>query len=673
MESGNQLPGVAVASMPISVREGRRSYEGRRELKKRGVKNTGRHIDDMSNKAFLGWDGEGITPEGVATQNYVLFGHSGGQYITAESLNTKQCLDFMIQSKRDFPDHIMVGFAITYDAEMILKDLTPKHLERLHKQTRVRWGPYRIEYLPNKWFQVSMGTKDDKVTCKIWDVWSFFACSFVKAIRQYLPEENIDDIVSGKAMRRDFTTDQLKTDILPYWAHEVILLAKMMHRLRDLLYKANLYPNMWHGPGAIANYLNRTHNTKQAMNNDLPRGVMDAAQFAFAAGRIEQFKVGRIGQAIYRYDLNSAYPAAMTELPALTGKWDYSTNVHKEDVQQYGLYYLEFSQLLDSTNNPKPLFHRTRSAHILFPAYTNGWYWGPEVLNVVNYYPSNTYNIKAGWILENTESRPFAWVGDMYEERLEMKRRGEQSQLALKLGLNSLYGKTAQRVGYDTYQKIPKWHQYEWAGYITSRTRARLFEAAMLASEHNALIALETDAVFSMVELALPCSEQLGEWGYDTFEDCIYLQSGVYWLLNDKGDWQSKFRGMDPETLTIDKSMTYLAETRLDVNNVKDYSAQTMKGLMRHRFVGSKACLHTGKFEEWRNWKDECVQLMVGNSFKRTHVPAICETCLITPYANCMPHNLASVPPPTLMSYASALPWRTVEHESELWDEERES
>jgi hypothetical protein len=251
-----------------------------------------------------------------------------------------------------------------------------------------------------------------------------------------------------------------------------------------------------------------------------------------------------------------------------------------------------------------------------------------------------------------------------------MKRRGEQSQLALKLGLNSLYGKTAQRVGYDTYNQIPKWHQYEWAGYITSRTRARLFQAAIQASEQNALIALETDAVFSMVELDLPVSDKLGEWGFDTFDDCIYLQSGVYWLKQDGGEWHSKFRGMDPDTLTIDKTMRYLAETRLDVDNVKDYSNQSMTGLMRHRFVGSKACLHTGKFDEWRNWKDESVQLMVGNTFKRSHVPATCETCNVTPYANEVAHNLASVPPPSALSYASALPWRTVDRESELWDEE---
>jgi len=62
--------------------------------------------------------------------------------------------------------------------------------------------------------------------------------------------------------------------------------------------------------------------------------------------------------------------------------------------------------------------------------------------------------------------RPFEWVKDLYEER---RRIGSNTRgYPLKLGLNSLYGKMAQRCGRGPY------HDAVAARLITASTRARV-------------------------------------------------------------------------------------------------------------------------------------------------------------------------------------------------------
>jgi hypothetical protein len=675
-----EIAGSGDVTMPIlKTREARRTREGRVALRAAGKRVDNINID-MSTREFIGWDGEGITHVPQTPQSYVLFGASTGDYVISDSLNTQTCLNLMLKVKSQNPHSEMVGFAIGYDAEMIMRDLTPAQLERIHKHGVVRWRDYRIEYRPKKWFQVSGPYQGRKVVCKIWDVWSFFTCSFVKALEQYLPEleqSELDVIISGKGQRGSFTVERLRNEVVPYWQKELELLVELMNRLRELMAQKGLHPRGWHGPGALANAVNTKYRTTRAMNRNLPEKVLDATQFGYAAGRVEQFKLGRAGQTIYKYDLNSAYPAAMLELPSLNGTWSYREAEHIADVRMYGVYFVEYTGIgRVSSRLPQPFFHRTKDGYITFPQVTFGWYWGPEVLSAL--YLNEVHNeiivrVRAAWEMDTTQSYyPFLWLQEMYDERLELKRRGEQAQLVLKLAMNSMYGKMAQRTGYKDGdpKTIPKYHQYEWAGYVTSRTRARLYEAALLAAEHNALIGIETDAVFSTIPLPLPTSKNLGDWDLETFDDCLYLQTGVYWLL--EGDtWKAKFRGMDKDTLTLDMALAYLESTSLNVEHIHDYAKQSMTGMTRTRFVGSKAAMHVNRLEDWRVWKTDPVQLTVGLSYKRVHVPELCHMCEIGEYfAHDKMHDMVSGVNGMGASHASKLPWRNVTHEATLWEEE---
>src|SRR5690606_33111725 len=95
--------------------------------------------------------------------------------------------------------------------------------------------------------------------------------------------------------------------------------------------------------------------------------------------------------------------------------------------------------------------------------------------------------------------RPFGWVPEVYDTRSKWRAEGIGAEKVLKLGLNSIYGKAAQRIGGKRYGRPapPSWHQMEWAGYATARTRAELYRAALPALARGSAVMFATDAVVS--------------------------------------------------------------------------------------------------------------------------------------------------------------------------------
>jgi hypothetical protein len=232
---------------------------------------------------FVAWDGEGI---GNTPQKYVLFGCSTGEYVQAENLTTFQCLNLMLQVEYNHPNSIHVGFAFNYDVNMILADTPQPVLRALYDNTVARWKQYRLEYIPGKYFQVSGKVNGKTVCAKIWDIFSFFQCSFVMALTQYLGDiPDIKQIEGGKKKRGDFQYDELESLIKPYWQLELKYLVDLANRLRSILYEAGIRITLWQGPGSIANYLFRRNHVKPHMSQEIPEAVLAASQYAFAAGR----------------------------------------------------------------------------------------------------------------------------------------------------------------------------------------------------------------------------------------------------------------------------------------------------------------------------------------------------------------------------------------------------
>ena len=119
------------------------------------------------------------------------------------------------------------------------------------------------------------------------------------------------------------------------------------------------------------------------------------------------------------------------------------------------------------------------------------------------------------------DCRPFAFVPEVYQVRL--KHGSSTKGYPLKLGLNSLYGKLAQRCGRGPY------HDAVAAGLITAITRASLIEA--VGHDPEAVIMLATDGVYSTrpLPLSISTTKELGLWEHKVKPDLFIAQPGIYW------------------------------------------------------------------------------------------------------------------------------------------------
>jgi len=146
-----------------------------------------------------------------------------------------------------------------------------------------------------------------------------------------------------------------------------------------------------------------------------------------------------------------------------------------------------------------------------------------------------------GYIVRcNCDCSPFRWVRELYQKRKDIGKttRG----YPIKLGINGLYGKLAQRLGAAPYRDMAA------AGLITAYTRSWLIDA--YCSAPHSIVMLATDGVFSTEPLStVDLGDGLGQWELKHRPDMFVVQPGIYWSSNS--DSLPKTRGI-PRSRIID-------------------------------------------------------------------------------------------------------------------------
>ena len=639
---------------------------------KSGDSNRWRNQIDPLTREFVVWDGEGITRED-GSHAYVLFGaYDGTEHysVTHYKLSTLKCIQLMFDVKRKHPAAFHVAFAFDYDANMILNSLTQNQFELLRRTGFVRFYHYLINHVPGKWLTISdMRLEKNNVyrTVRIEDAWGFFQGSFLRALETYIPDHpHFEDIKAGKERRNLFTYADMKF-IQHYWEVENIAFHALMHELRSRLYSVNLRITKWHGPGALANY---TYKQRGVANHKKDCGpeVYDAARYAYAGGRFELFRVGNHGKA-WGIDINSAYPYAISQLPSLVdGTWIHKTSGIKRLVP-FGLYRIRYapSVKLIMTTQPSPFFHRDSRGNISYPHYTEGWYWTPEIRAAIRY--GMRFQMLEAWEYVDYDEtvKPFQFVAEMYEQRRELKAQNHGAQMALKLCLNSLYGKMAQRAGWERNKAAPKWHQLEWAGYVTSLTRATLFRVIAEIPWHH-LAAVETDGIYITCDpagLGITDDGALGAWSVTEYDELVYLQSGVY-AKRQGTKWSSKYRGFDKDSLSTQQIVEH-AERLVPGNDWPTLEGTTT------RFIGYPAALNTD-FAMHSRWETKPQILSIGSQGKRVHTAKMCHACSEGLTAAEMPHDLVirSGAIQDIRSKQHDIPWLDMPEDKYAWREHAE-
>lgn len=595
-------------------------------------------------KPFIFWDGEGWT-DNDGEHRYMLFGCSTGEHIEWPLLDSVSCLELMLRVAAQNPKVIHAIYGGGYDVTHILRDMPRDLRQRVYDGETVRWdveagehtrrNNFTIEYLPHKWFIVSgfdWGSRKT-VRFKLYDIMTFFQSSFITALTSRgIPVP--DEITAGKASRAEFTFADLD-EIKQYWQLELEKGVELANTLRAEFDEAGIKVTQFHGPGAVASAVFKQYGIRKHMYFPDPE-IETAAQLAYFGGRFEQFKAGHYDGRVYVYDINSAYPHAIRNLPSLAGaKWEWSDKFIPGSFSMWRVSY----DAVPEYRKPHPAAWRGNGGIVGFPAYVSEtWLWEPEARHV-----AALGSVEGGWVLAtDTGRKPFSFVEGMYRKRQEWKREGRGGEHALKLALNSQYGKQAQRVGgSEKYRGRPPWHQLEWAGYVTSTARGMLWEA--ISQKPDAVIAVETDSVTTTEPLDLDCGNGLGQWELTEYDWITYIQSGVYFTSGDGSGMKAKSRGIDVRELDHAKVMEYLSGSMDDPLLVRS-----------RNFIA----LGNPQTALYGQWIDSVKEVSIGNG-KRIHVPQFCSACdNASSFADEMHSLIANPNYGCQPSIPHSLPWR---------------
>src|SRR4029077_349671 len=152
-----------------------------------------------------------------------------------------------------------------------------------------------------------------------YDLWSFFGSTFENALRQWgIKVPGI--ITKGKDARGSFESWSIEK-LQEYNNAELELLVELANRLRESTVPLELKISSWHGPGAFASAWLGKNKIGPYVRQKIPGELYDVATRAYFGGRIDAVGYG-ICDPVYHYDIVSAYPSAIRNLPGLKKiKW----------------------------------------------------------------------------------------------------------------------------------------------------------------------------------------------------------------------------------------------------------------------------------------------------------------------------------------------------------------
>lgn len=555
----------------------------------------GKRLSKWETGRFVAWDGEGVTTGGRHRYLMLRSSEKGG-LTSAKGLRTADLLHALVEGLVAAPDAWHVGFAFGYDVNMIVGDFRPAQLFRLHKGRWVVWRQYRLRYRRAKCLTVQRYRLGRWEGGTVWDVFGFFQASFVRSCEAYQigSEDERRQVLAMKTERARFCVRDLPA-IEQYCEHECRLLVQLMTKVKAYCEEAGLRLSRWDGAGAVASSLLNREGVKPLKSDEgeTPDAVQDAVQTAFAGGRIELLRYGHLpGETIHHYDINSAYPDALQNVPCLRhGRWVHSDDGRNERRSSFTVARLSFA--FRRGQACYPFFWRAPDGRIFYPPSGRGWYWRPEVDAALDAIASGalsgSFTVEESWTWEpECDERPFGFIPPLFAQRQTWKAQGRGAEKMLKLGLNSLYGKCAQHVG-GTTDSGPPWHQLEWAGWTTSATRARLYRAALAAGSGSVFLA--TDGLYSTQRIeSLPLGKTLGTWDYAQHTGLTTVQSGVYWV-DDAATTKAYHRGFDPGSLD-----------RAKIVRAWERGSDTVRASSTRFFGMGQALAGATSWERWRQW-----------------------------------------------------------------------
>lgn len=561
----------------------------------------------MTVRPIIGVDGEGI---GRKPHRYVYLaasdetGQKLGSVTKPEGLDSEDCLSFLVSlaGPGKHARASIFGFSIGYDigrwlfglpAEELWRLMRPEHRgltwsknDPRRNRSKARRSVYvrgsrsgavfKLDWLRSRfsvqrvddteWTKPREGSKrkrqrktiGPRVT--VWDCWSFFGTSFVRALDAWkvgTPAQRAR-IGEMKDQRSTFDAEMLDR-IGDYCDEECQLLGKLMRKLVTAHEREGLKLRSFFGAGSSGAAMLTKWNVKRCIAEP-PEAMREPIACAEHAGHFETSRIGPIEKPVFEADICSAYPYAMSQLPCLAcGSWErVQGRGLDEAIESATLALVRVSYKRKAKCQAWGAFpYRLKNGGLVYPlGASDVWTWRPEYLAA-----QKIANVTAreAWVYRtDCKCRPFAELPAMYRRRVELG--ASEAGLSVKLALNSGFGKTAQSVGSSPFRS------WIWAGMITSTTRALLVDAIASARDPWSVVMVATDGIYSTERLTLPkpvdtataglvgpdgkAKGALGSWEEKEHARGIFIaRPGLYWDLDAGAEVQVRARGIGRKTI----------------------------------------------------------------------------------------------------------------------------
>ena len=471
---------------------------------------------------------------------------SSGQHVT--TTNFMDIYNFLVHQAEH--KHLKTFFNLDYDVRSIIKYLPRQCQQELYYENETLYSDIIIRWLPGKSFTVKKG----RLNYTYYDIAQFYNMSLDKAAGKYLNSGKTDYDVTNLT-ETDFS-DNLE-EMIKYCIQDCKLTKDLTRLQADKFHKLGI---SFFRPISRANMSERFVINNVKLPAPQRNRINRLAFYSYYGGRFELQKRGYF-PLVYCYDINSAYPYIIKDLPHPTDMLYYKVDDYEPDAR---IAYYDITVKDAYDNDISPLTFSNKGINIYPNTDSHRFVLSQPELEYIRKQKGYDYEVNEAYAIhELTEERPFKFIEELYKLRKEVESEDPVFAQSIKIIMNSLYGKfwqitglvkdvTTEEDGFDIiydkdgifklYKKIYKAGYFfnpVFASHITSSVRMQLVNTCKGYFPH--IIGFHTDSVITSKPF-IKESKELGGWSLDLEGEGVFLQTGLYTIRNDT-DTKHKRRG----------------------------------------------------------------------------------------------------------------------------------
>ena len=530
--------------------------------------------------------------------NIIVLADSDGNFIEHPDITFENVAEFLFRHEYKW----MFCWNLSYDGDIIAKLLGDVlYNYKYSGNLNFTYGTYKIRYIENKSLTISKG----HYSVTVYDIAQYFDKApldkaYTNNLKLPLPQEYI----AMKARRSFFTLRYFRDHkklVRSYCIQDCTHTKALADYWINTFHQAyGFYPNRWLSAGYLAEKVMIANGINIPYFHDIEYPIQKLARASFYGGRFEMLMKGLVGKA-YDYDINSAYPYALTTIPDLTqGRWLDSEEIHPD--AKLGFFHIVAN--VPSSVRVAPFPFRTSWGMIFYPFGKFSTYVTlPELLAVrsLNLDAKINFKILEGYQFipssNNDESKYIFknFILDQYRTRQQLKLQDSPLERTIQLILNSMYGKMAQKTNVGRRMQIMgNLFCPVIASHVTGYTRAQLLSLTHTYGLEQDLVAYATDSITSKKALPSVITNDLGGLKLaEQSNDMFSIQNG---FRRSNGKWKLRGLGFDKEKkIEIEHIDTVETEDGRIVLILERKKPQRLKSAIRRGLIEE-----VGKFKTFK-------------------------------------------------------------------------